>query len=947
MKRICSVTLSCLLAVTLLIGGARPASAATATNETGWGAVLNEAGTIRRSTAYSTKEMQEVALRAAQEGAVLLKNEGAALPLKSTDTVAIFGASQLYNHDKKSQSYLPGGAGAGAVWGNIKVSPLDKLRDKASGGKFKLYAPISEKYEKNPSGYRPTDADLKAAKQAGVTKAVFIVSRLEGEGGIEEVVLGGTEKKPDSKIAPGEWYLSTKEIQLLQKLDSTFDQVIVVYNTGNLMDTDFVKKGIDGKQVVDAALAAWYGGHMGPQALADLLVGDVNPSGKLVQTAAPIENYPTTANFGKAEYTHYEEDIFVGYRYFETFDTKYEKVNYEFGHGLSYTTFSISNVKYSSNKTHITVQATVKNTGSVAGKEVVQVYFSAPQMGTGSAKLGKPGKELAGFAKTKTLHPGASQTVTVTFPIADMASYDDTGVTGKRSAWVMEAGNYDIYVGNSVKNVSKAGTYKVSSLTVTEQLTQQMTPSDLSKRLLANGKYETLPTGTPYALYTNPGTETQQTTPAAKITYADVKAGKKTVKDLVSQMTIEELASFAASTEKPGSSSNAGVGGSNEVSTKYGIPVAANLDGPAGSNTYMWAFPSATCIASTWNLDVAADVGTVGGKYDDERVAEPFMWQAVGVNIHRNPLAGRNFEYYSEDPLMTGLMAATVTLRAQEQGVGVIMKHLAVNNQETERGNNDSRVSERALREIYLKGFEITVKEANPASIMTSYNRINGVNSWQRTDLLVNVVRDEWKWDGLFMSDWDDVSNHTADMVLARHNMKMGANAAARQYDDVITAYRNGTFKRSVLEENAIYVINSLLMSDTNYSGPNDANSKIESDEIFADGTVGTTAGGNQGGNTTAGGNNSGGNQGGNTDGTTADGSAGTANPSTPDGTPPTNADGTTITTVADGDEPGTNAGTDPADDGSSLWWLWALIAVVVCGGGTATVLLILKRKRP
>ncbi len=823
MKKCISLLLAIIICVSLPLSVTAVGSSAT--SEMGWGSVLNNAGSIPLDTAYSDAEQQAVSLQAAQEGAVLLKNENSALPLRPTDTVAIFGSRQLVDTttSKTSYGYLAGGAGSGTVWDIIDDSPLSCLRAEASAGKFNLYETISQNYESKKNAYTPSSADIQAAKDAGVNKAVMIISRWEGEGGTEESWLDDPWPVPDSEAVAGQWYLDPSEKRLLQSLNDAFDQVIVVFNTGNLMDTTWVKEGIDGEQVVDAALSAWYGGHQGPQAIADLLVGDVTPSGKLSQTSAPIENYSTTKNFGQDAYTNYEEDIFVGYRYFETFNVP---VNYEFGFGLSYTTFDISEFNYTTDDEYITVTAKIKNTGNYSGKEVLQVYFGAPQMGTGTAKLSKPAKELAAYVKTDLLAPGESQTVTASFPIEDMSSYDDTGVTGRQSSWVMEAGDYKIYAGNSVKNVKQVGTYNQASLRVVERLSAQMSPTQLSKRLLADGTYENVNVTEAPSTTVDKGTNYDAKVYDQLITYADVKAGRNTIEELVSQMSIEDLASFTASYETDNSSGNSGIGGNDNTKDKYGITPTGNVDGPAGPATAEWAFPSATAIACTFNLDIASDVGTVGGKYCESLSYygdnSPFMWQAAGVNIQRNPLAGRNFEYYSEDPLVTGLCGAAFTLRAQQQGIGVVVKHLAANNQETNRGGNDSRMSERALREIYLKGFEIICKEADPVSIMTSYNKINGVNSWQATEMLINIIRDEWGWDGMYMSDWDEVGEGSGDMVLAGHNIKMGANQTARDYSEIITYYNEGKIGRSLLEENAVYVIRAILESDREYTAFDD-----------------------------------------------------------------------------------------------------------------------------
>ncbi|MBR2338040.1 MAG: glycoside hydrolase family 3 C-terminal domain-containing protein [Clostridia bacterium] len=791
-----------------------------------WGDRCRHAGTIDPHAAFDFDEAAAAARAACTEGMVLLKNEDRTLPLTPQDTVAVFGSRQLWDKRHSPWGFLLGGAGAGSVWGAPKRSPLDALRQKAEEGKFTLYDEISQKYAADPTGYIPSAEDIAAAQAAGVNKALYIVSRLEGEGGTEETWLG-LPGDPDSQPAPGQWYLSGAEKDLLCRLSDAFAQVIVVFNTGNLMDTGFVKNGISGKQVVDGALAAWYGGHQGPEALADVLAGDANPAGKLVQTSADIKEFPSTAEFGRQVYSHYTEDVFVGYRYFETFDPHHERVYYEFGHGLSYTTFALTDMTYAADDAYITVTVTVTNTGDRAGKEVVQVYFGGPQMGTGSARLSKPARELVGFQKTRLLAPKESETVTVTFPIADMASYDDTGVTAAPSAWVLEAGDYTIYAGNSVKNAVKAGVYTVHTLTVVEQLSRKMAPHALQERLLADGTYEQLPTGprAPVPTIDRPQEPRPTlTTFPQTVTFDDVVSGKHTLDELVSQMTEEELASFAASTERKASSQNAGVGGNQSTQKRYGIPVASCLDGPAGPDTVQCAFPSGICLASTWDLNLAADCGSLfaafsRGKAKGYRYGS-FMWQGAGLNIHRNPLGGRNFEYYSEDPLITGLMAAATTLKVQQRGdIGMVVKHLAANNQETARGGNDSRVSERALREIYLKGFEIALKLSDPVSIMTSYNKINGYDSWEYTEMLIDVIRKEWGWKGMYMSDWDDVGTKTLEMVLCGHNIKMGGNEASRVYWDVVQGYEDGKISRALLIENAKYVIGALLRSRNEEEG--------------------------------------------------------------------------------------------------------------------------------
>ena len=777
---------------------------------TGWRDTLRRVGTIDKDAPFSIEEAQAAAIAAAEEGAVLLKNENKALPLTANDTVAVFGSRQLFEKTFSEYGYLAGGAGSGAAWSGLKSYPVDVLKQKADEGKFTFYAPISDAYRAEPQTYVPGDADLSAAKDAGVNKAVYILSRLEGEGGTEEIFLG-KEARPDNALEPGEWYLSEAEETIIKRLHATFDQVIVVTNTGSLIDTNWIKDGIDGEQVVDAVLFAWYGGKWASEALANLLCGDATPSGKLAQTAAPIENYSTTEGFGMVDYTEYTEDVFVGYRYFETFNVP---VNYEFGYGLSYTTFGLWGEMCEIGTSDICINVTVSNTGTCAGKEVVQVYFSAPQMGTGDAKLSKPAKELAGFVKSPLLQPGESAVVNVKFPIADMASYDDTGVTGNKAAWVLEAGDYQLYMGTSVKDLRPVGVYTQEELLVTEQLQNKAQSPHLNKRLLADGSYETL---TPPTLEEFEPDEFDYEEdepvvyPDGIVTFDDVKEGKKTLDELVAQFTIDELASFTTRTEHDGAAQRSCIGGNESATEKYKVPIAGNCDGPLGPDTGTWSFPSSAALGCSFNVDLAANLGTLAAKYVKPRNRATF-WLAPGMNIQRNPLGGRNFEYYSEDPLVTGLMASATTVRAQELGLLVTGKHLVANNKELNRGRNDSRISERALREIYLKGFEMALKEGKMASLMTGYNWCNGRKMTTFRDLLVGIIREEWGWDGMYMTDWDSVGQATAIISLyGGMNIFMGGSQALNEYDTVLDAYEDGNLTREMLETNAKYVIRAIL----------------------------------------------------------------------------------------------------------------------------------------
>ena len=416
---------------------------------------------------------------AAGEGMVLLENRNNTLPLASEAKVSLFGIGQI--------DYVAGGTGSGIINTKYKVNFLDGMLDAEKNGKLTVNSDMADKYtglytawEKavadaesagtaKPSldEYALTDDDVASARENSDT-AIYFIRRIQGEGS-------------DRKAVAGDYYISDIEAANLAKIDAAgFDNFIIVINAGTAVDTSFFKD----YATADSLIMAWLPGVEGGLAFADIVTGDVNPSGKLTDTfLKSYDDYPSAQTFAEAQgYVNYTEDIYNGYRYFETFDPEYTKVNYEFGYGLSYTTFEMSADSITNDGENINVSVNVKNIGDMAGKEVVQVYFSAPQ-----GLLGKPAKELAVYAKTALLAPGASEKVKLTFPIADMSSFDDLGKTGNKSAYVLEAGDYNIYIGNSVKNAGERGvkgTYTVSETIVTEQLTSLLTPNALEKRLM-------------------------------------------------------------------------------------------------------------------------------------------------------------------------------------------------------------------------------------------------------------------------------------------------------------------------------------------------------------------------------------------------------------------------------------------------------------------------------
>lgn len=585
---------------------------------------------------------------------------------------------------------------------------------------------------------------------------------------------------------------------------------------------------------IQSALLALQGGMEGGLAAAELLVGDGNPSGKTVDTfAKSLDDYPSTYNFHESrDYVDYTDDIYVGYRYFETIPGAAEKVVYPFGYGLSYTTFDVetvsagvvnSNCTSEANKLYAKVRVT--NTGKFSGKEVVQVYIAKPQ-----GKLGKPAKELAAFEKTRELQPGESQLMILTWEINDMASYDDLGKV-KKSAYVLEAGSYDIYVGTSVRDVTKADySYILNHDVITEQLSAKLVPTSLPKRMLADGSYEALPQSEPvdtdYSAIGNIDPSlTEGVAPGQRaIPYfrfadgmakngshdiMDVVEGRITLDEFVSELSIDDLIHLLGGQPNTGVANTFGIGNMPE----YGIPSVMTADGPAGVRIApevgicTTAFPCSTLLACTWNPDILEAAGRAGGEELKENNLA--LWLTPAICIHRSPLCGRNFEYYSEDPFVTGKLAGAMVRGIQSNNVGATLKHFALNNKETNRKNSDSRVSERAAREIYLKAFEMIVKNDNPWAIMSSYNMINGYRASESEDLLTGILRDEWGYEGMVTSDWWTCGEHYKE-TKAGNDLKMGNGYP----DRVKKAYDKGAISRSEMETSVKRILGLILKLD-------------------------------------------------------------------------------------------------------------------------------------
>ena len=771
--------------------------------------------------------------RAAGEGMVLLKNKDSLLPLAPGTRVALFG--------KGSFDYVKGGGGSGDVTVAYTRNVYDGL--KAAG--VALCEPLSDYYRAYVAGrYAVGDApgmlaepelpeSLMAQAKGAADTAVIVLSRFSGEGWDREPV-AYTEPNhpwPDEENLPkkvkaifprGDFYLGDGERALVEQVCANFDKVAVVLNVGGVVDVSWIA----GDDRIGAALLAYQGGMEGGSAIADLLTGKVSPSGKLPDTfARDLADYPSTEHFhDSVHYVEYTEDIYVGYRYFETLPGAAEKVVYPFGYGLSYTTFALETVGAGEENGVIRVEVKVTNTGSRAGKEVAQLYYSAPQ-----GKLQKPARSLAAFQKTKLLKPGESETVALAFAVSDMASFDDLGKVAK-SAWVLEAGSYALYVGTSVRDTVKLDyAWEQGADAVTCQLTEKLAPTHLARRLLADGSYEDLPAAPAIdteanALERIEGGLAEGVVPAVRARdrywlmrpYAegakplmDVVKGELTLDEFMAQLSDDDLIHLLGGQPNLSVSNTFGMGNLPE----YGVPTITTADGPAGlriapeCGVCTTAWPCATLLAASWDRGLTAQVGAAAA----EEVKETNIsgWLAPAINIHRTPLCGRNFEYWSEDPLLAAKLAGAMVEGIQSENVSVSLKHFACNNKETNRKYSDSRLSQRALREIYLKAFEIIVKEAKPWAIMSSYNVINGCRASESRELLTGILRGEWGYDGLVMSDWWTRGEHYKEL-LAGNDLKMGNGYPER----VREAMDKGLVTRADLEVCARRVLELILRID-------------------------------------------------------------------------------------------------------------------------------------
>ena len=741
----------------------------------------NHSGSL--SQAPSSREQAHAALarRAAAAGIVLLKNTGI-LPLDPAAPVALLGAG--------AGRTVKGGIGSGDVNNRANVTIYEGL--KAAGAqitsegwladyearyqaarlawKDKILADAKEvenpfdAYAANPFTLpqgRPVAAqDLKKA-----AAALYVISRISGEG-------------KDRRLEKGDYYLSDAEHADLLALDRMGLPIVLLLNAGGPVELTAL---LEETSHIEAILQLSQLGQEGGHAVADVLLGKATPEGKLTATwARHYEDYPDAGRFGyldgDLDKAVYSEGIYVGYRWFDSFGVQ---PLFPFGYGLSYTSFAIRFEGLRTLPGAVEVDLSVQNTGiCFSGREVAQVYLSCPQKG-GAREF----RRLAGFAKTRLLAPGEGETLTISIPQKQLASFDP-----RRAGWVVDEGLYGVWAGSSSADLELCARLRVAAGTLIEQThpicpaAQPIQEPGASPAALAARQAAAAPVWdfTPQA----------EPAPAAPACPPADGPAEELVPLLYGNITQGASTLGSAGRRVPGSA-----GETTEAMEAGGVPSLIMADGPAGlrlrqsyqvdradgsvygagvlsslengfletppchedADTYYQfctAFPVGTALAQTWDLELMRAFGQAVAAEMEEFGVD--LWLAPGMNIHRNPLCGRNFEYYSEDPLLSGLLAAAVTAGVQGDGrCGVTLKHFACNNQEDHRMGVDVQVSERALREIYLRGFEIAVRAAAPAAVMTSYNKINGVYSANNPDLCTVLLRQEWGFGGLVMTDWN------------------------------------------------------------------------------------------------------------------------------------------------------------------------------------------------
>lgn len=730
----------------------------------------------------------EIALQAAREGMVLLKNDNHVLPLKSDAVLNCFGAG--------AYMYRVSASGAGMINPRWQPDFIDAVKHHS---KFSLNQEVLELY-KYLQNVAPEDTILERAKEKEDTAFIFI-TRDSGE-------------FLDNKPAEGWYYLTKEERKMVEKVTKAFSHTILILNTGYPIELGFIDE-----YGIDAVIYTGFAGMLSSYALVEILDGRTNPSGKLPDTfALDYYDYPSAKNFinfkaedklpAETDYgvrLYYQEDIYVGYRYFETFK---KPVTYGFGHGLSYTDFEITKEDFRVEKSKLYLSVNVKNIGTVAGKEVVQVYMKAPE-----GRLEKPAKVLVAFDKTKLLDADETYELILQWFMDDFASYDES-----ISSYILEKGTYEIYLGDSLQTAILVDTFELEEEQVIKQVKPVAKPvEEFPKLTQDNPEIDGLSKLVPLKECIKIPAERVEYVPESlkrstnrRITYDMLKEDETLLDDFVAQMSLKELCKMnvcgGANWYMPWQN---GAAGKTNVIRKYGLPMMTVSDGNNGLNINKpnIGFPSSATVCASFNKELAYQVGYTIGTESKEHNIQLNLGPAM--NIHRNILNGRHPEYFSEDPLLGGIMGGYHGKGLETAGVGSCYKHLFCNGSDTSRKGSHSIVSERALREIYFKIFDIAIRVNMPSALMTSYNALNGIYPAESAELIQGLMREEWGFDGYIMTDWG-----TYDTVDAVEMVKAGncwITEGSKAYEKMLyEAAKKGDISRAVLEQNVKYLVKTM-----------------------------------------------------------------------------------------------------------------------------------------
>lgn len=823
------------------------------------------------SNAVTEREIKNrrMARRAASEGFVLLKNQNHFLPLEKGIKLGLYGAGAIRTvkggtgsgdvNERDCVSIYQGLSNAGyEITSKEWIESYDRLFVQARIlWKEEIYRIMPEFDNNFFRAYSATQfrmpcgdpVDVEKAKADGADTAIFVLSRIAGE-------------NADRHEAEGDYYITAEEKDLLKQVAESYENVVLVINTGGLVDLAFTEEFSNICSIIQFMQAGQEGGN----AFADVLCGAVTPSGKMTDTwALTYGDYPNADFFshksGDVYKEEYKEGIYVGYRYFDTFDVP---VRYCFGYGLSYTEFEMKagEIALKGRETEnpmVTVTVDVKNTGDTySGKEVAQIYVSCPQ-----GNLPKEFRRLAAFGKTNLLKPGETENMELSFPLYQLASYSE-----KLAAWVLEKGTYGIWIGNSLASAKLIGSLKLDEDAVMVQCghicekKQELEEILPDSEKLAAKEAKWLEEAKAFPSVELKASEILTQTICYEETYGK---GQERAKEITESLSLDQLVAFATGDisrgqSELGSAAQTVPGAAAETVSAaeedpWNVASIVLADGPAGIrlkqsyqvvdgrieagdflealeggffaeekeiqgevyHQYCTAIPVGTLLAQTWDTALLKEVGEMIGH--EMELFEVTLWLAPGMNIHRNPLCGRNFEYYSEDPLLAGMMASAITLGVQKvPGCGTTIKHFACNNQEDNRMGSDSVLSERTLREIYLKGFEIAVKNSQPMSIMTSYNLINGVHTANSHDLCTKAARNEWGFAGAIMTDWTTTTDSTAGECTASGCMRAGNDMVMpgdlSDHENIRKELKEGTLDLGTLKRCVCNTIHMILQSN-------------------------------------------------------------------------------------------------------------------------------------